>query len=186
MDTENKEEEYEIRISEEWLKNIEANMIVSEEDLKFSDSGKGVTLKQETVYINRNYDFLFSEEKEAKIVKTAQKFYLHLAEGKRIKSIATFLRLQMMEKVKRFYLEHFEIDEYIQLLTSNDEENIKKVKESMKEMGILEEKNGVTKIKTSFGEIKFSKISDFFPELDVDTEELENIKKEADIVTVMQ
>lgn len=147
----------------------ELDLVISKEDLKFTDN----TRKEKSKKINRNYDFLFSENESQRIDELVHKYYMQIGEkGSGIKNFATYLRLRFIEKVKHFYILEQEIWEDIHCLTSNiDKSKYIKMLEFMKTLPIVDEvkeNNGVIYIKTSFGEIKFSTISNFFPNLEMD------------------
>lgn len=134
--------------------------------------------------INRNYDFLFSEKESIRIHKLVGRFYSQYEKGERIKSFATYLRLKFIEKVTQFYLETEEIWENINFLTSdiNNTQNHKLILQNLQTYNSLvheiKENNGIISIKTAFGEIKFSEITKFFPNLEND-DDIKNMESRA-------
>lgn len=83
MDVENNREMEHIPIIDVPLEN----MILRKEDLKITDNINSRKKEQ----INRNYDFLFSEEKSIKVHQLIDKYYSQLiTQGMGIKSFATF------------------------------------------------------------------------------------------------
>ena len=95
------------------------------------------------------------------------------------------LRLAFLEKAKKLYVQEMGIWEDIHYLTSeytiDDEKERKIVLESMREIFTIiksiEERNNIICIKTKFGEIKFSRIKDFFPDIQIDDEEVNDIEE---------
>ncbi len=146
------------------------------EELKIKDNTKPISKKK----MNRNYDFLFAENESIRIRSLYQKLCRQcVTKGEKIKAIATSLRLRLIEKVKKFYIEEETIWESVHYLTANMGEDIhQNIKEGMIQAGVasdIKENNGIICIKTTFGEIKFSTIPNFFPNLEFDNE-IEDIK----------
>ena len=155
------------------------DLILSEEDLKFEDNTKPPMKRKK---MNRNYDFLFSENASIKVEKLLQKYRSQIisTKGRGIKPFVTYLRLRFIEKVKKIYTQEEEIWEYIHYLTSNvDIDKHQKILEVLQMIDIVDEvkeNNGIICIRTTFGEIKFSRISNFFPNLEFD-DEIEDINQ---------
>lgn len=152
------------------------DLVVKVEDLKIKDYTKPINKKK----MNRNYNFLFAENESIRICSLYKKFCRQVVtKGEKIKAIATALRLRLIEKVKKFYMEEETIWESIHYLTANMGEDIhKNIMEEMLKAEIvsdIKENNGIICIKTNFGEIKFSTITNFFPNIEFD-EEIEDIK----------
>ena len=122
----------------------------------------------------RNYDLLFDEMQSSKIDKLFNKAIRLKQKGKSIRANAIVLRLQFMEKVKEFYLQEEMLRGIIDNLTSEQtEEKYEDAIKTCKNLNIVDEvtgNNGVTSIKGVFGEIKFSKANDFFPQLEIDSD----------------
>lgn len=152
------------------------NLFLKAEDLKIND----YTKQNKKEKMNRNYDFLFSESKSTRIYSLVEKYYnQRVTKGEKIKSYATLLRLKFIEKVRRFYISEKIIWEDINYLTSNvDKYKHREIIEILRQVPIVsdvKENNGIICIKTTLGDIKFSRISSFFPNLEFD-DEIENIK----------
>lgn len=154
------------------------DLFLKPEDLKFHDKGESLFAQKKKKSINRNYDFLFSEEKDDRIDRLVYRFYSQLtSKGINIKAISTHLRLIFIEKVRKIYTYEYTIWEAIHYLTSNvGINNQQKILENLKTIvEDVKENNGIICIKTTFGEIKFSRITNFFPNLEFD-DEIEDIR----------
>lgn len=151
------------------------DLFLKPEDLKFHNKGE-FTFEKEKKSINRNYDFLFSEEESIRIDELKEKY--HSQTG--IKSLTTYLRLKFIEKVREFCIEERIIWEDIHYLTSNKyNERHGAILEFLSNFNIVKDikaNNKVICIRTNFGEIKFSKIGDFFPDMFID-DDIEDIEK---------
>lgn len=165
---ENIEDDEEIKF--EFIDMIDINPIVSRRMTDYTPRKKE--------QINRNYDFLFSEKESNRIHKLVLKYYSQMTtKGQGIKSFATYLRLKFIEKVKQFYILEESIGDSISFLTCDiSSEMHEKTLEHLRKNPLVnevKENNGIIRIETTFGEIKFSEITNFFPSLEID----DDIKK---------
>ncbi len=145
--------------------------VVTEEELNLKDD----TQPRKIERINRNYDFLFlqPDRENIRIRKLVNEYYSHLITKRiGIKTIAMRLRLRFIEKVKQLYISEESIWNRICFLTCDiDSEMREKVLESLQMNSLVKEvkeNNGIIRLETTFGEIKFSDITNFFPNLKVD------------------
>lgn len=152
------------------------DLFVKLEDLKIKDTTSPINKQK----MNKNYDLLFAENESIRILSLYKKFCRQcVTKGEKIKAVATSLRLRFIEKVKKFYMEEETIWESIHYLTANIGKDIRQnIMEGMLKAEIvsdIKENNGIICIKTTFGEIKFSTIPNFFPNVEFD-DKIEDIK----------
>lgn len=142
------------------------SLFIREEDLKLGSNTKP---QKKSERLNRNYDFLFEKPDQYSISISDRVKDIYTSK-KGIKATFAILQLQFKEKVRKLYLQEKLLQQYINSLTSggiNNEikEKVEKELVALPLVDGIEERNGVTVIRTTQGDIQFSEIERFFPNI---------------------